>query len=274
MLVSLRNPSDLAWLDQRIARERNAKQRDRYRVVRLALAGEQTLAIVRIVARSRKFVQEWVYRYRDHGPEALTPRKQPGRKAQAAARAAGATAAAARRRPAITRQRLHAARPRRPADHGTGVRRGLQQQRRVRTAAPPGLFFAQAAAQTSQDGRGATAAVQDRFPPFARKLKDQNPGKRIRIFFQDEARVGQQGTLTRVWAPRGSRPAAIRQTEYQWVYLWAAVEPATGRMAGMITPDVNTDRMSLFLEGLSSMLDADDLAIVVLDNAGWHRAKR
>lgn len=45
-------------------------------------------------------------------------------------------------------------------------------------------------------------------------------------------------------------------------------------MAAMITPDVNTDRMSQFLGGLSSMLDRDDLAIVVLDNAGWHRAKR
>jgi transposase len=104
-------------------------------------------------------------------------------------------------------------------------------------------------------------------------LKEQNPGKRVRIFFQDEARVGQQGTLTRVWAPRGSRPRAIKQTEYKWVYLWAAVEPASGELAAMITPDVNTQRMSQFLEGLSSMLDADDLAIVVLDNAGWHRAK-
>ena len=26
----------------------------------------------------------------------------------------------------------------------------------------------------------------------------------------DEARVGQQGTLTRVWAPRGTRPRALR----------------------------------------------------------------
>ena len=104
-------------------------------------------------------------------------------------------------------------------------------------------------------------------------MKDQNPGKRIRIFFQDEARMGQQGTLTRIWARRGSRPTAIKQTEYKWVYLWAAVEPSTGEMAAMITPDVNTERMSQFLSGLSSMLAADDLAIVVLDNAGWHRAK-
>lgn len=104
-------------------------------------------------------------------------------------------------------------------------------------------------------------------------MKEENPDSRIRVFFQDEARVGQQGTLTKVWAPRGSRPTAIKQTEYKWVYLWAAIEPVTGVLAAMITPDVNTERMSQFLAGLSSMLDAGDLGLVVLDNAGWHRAK-
>jgi len=79
MLVSLHDPSDLVWFDERIACERQARVRDRYRVVRLALSGEQTKAIVRVVARSRKFVQDWVYRYRDHGREALVPVKQPGR---------------------------------------------------------------------------------------------------------------------------------------------------------------------------------------------------
>ena len=80
MLVSLRDPSDLRWLDERVAREPNAKQRDRYRAVRLALDGKQTLEIACVVARSRKFVQEWVYRYRDHGTEGLVPISQPGRR--------------------------------------------------------------------------------------------------------------------------------------------------------------------------------------------------
>ena len=80
MLVSLRDPSDLLWLDEQIAREGKAKQRDRYRAVRLALQSQETLAIAAAVARSRKFVQEWVYRYRDRGREALVAIKQPGRK--------------------------------------------------------------------------------------------------------------------------------------------------------------------------------------------------
>ena len=32
------------------------------------------------------------------------------------------------------------------------------------------------------------------------------------------ARVGQQGTLTRIWADRGSRPRAPRDTRYKWAY--------------------------------------------------------
>ena len=39
----------------------------------------------------------------------------------------------------------------------------------------------------------------------------------------DEARVGQQGTLTRVWAPRGTRPRAVRDHRRTSVYLFGAV---------------------------------------------------
>ena len=75
-----------------------------------------------------------------------------------------------------------------------------------------------------------------------------------------------------MWARTNSRPTAIRQTEYEWVYLWAAVEPATGESAAMITPTVNTGLMNRFLAGLSGMLAADEHAVLVLDNAGWHVA--
>ena len=104
-------------------------------------------------------------------------------------------------------------------------------------------------------------------------MKQAHPGKKIRILLQDEARVGQQGTLTRVWARTGSRPAMLKQTEYEWVYLWAAVDPISGDSAAMITPTVNTCLMNTFLDGLSGMLAADEHAVVVLDNAGWHVAK-
>ena len=47
--------------------------------------------------------------------------------------------------------------------------------------------------------------------------------KPLEIWFQDEARVGQQGTLTRIWAERGTRPRAPRDTRYIWSYIFGAV---------------------------------------------------
>ncbi len=41
----------------------------------------------------------------------------------------------------------------------------------------------------------------------------------IEIWHQDEARVGQQGTFTYVWADKGSRPAALRDQRRQSAYL-------------------------------------------------------
>jgi hypothetical protein len=42
------------------------------------------------------------------------------------------------------------------------------------------------------------------------------------VWFQDEACVGQQGTLTRKWARRGTRPRARRDTRYKWSYIFGA----------------------------------------------------
>ena len=47
--------------------------------------------------------------------------------------------------------------------------------------------------------------------------REAHPQERVEVWFQDEARFGQQGTLTGVWAPRGSRPRAVRQTQYDYL---------------------------------------------------------
>jgi hypothetical protein len=99
-------------------------------------------------------------------------------------------------------------------------------------------------------------------------------GVRIRVFFMDEARFGQQGTLTRVWAPRGSRPTAVKQTRYEWVYMYAAVEPATGASVALQAPHVNTGTMSVFLKMMSEELGPGDHAVVIMDQAGWHKARK
>jgi transposase len=79
MLVEVRCVEDVAELQRRVRVERNAKQRDRYRAVLLALQGEQTKSIMEKVGRSRGFVQGWVYAYRDHGLEAIRESPRSGK---------------------------------------------------------------------------------------------------------------------------------------------------------------------------------------------------
>lgn len=98
-------------------------------------------------------------------------------------------------------------------------------------------------------------------------------GGNLRVFFMDEARFGQQGTTTRMWAPRGSRPTAVKQTRYEWVYLYAAVEPATGASVALQAPLVNTGTMNVFLTMLSKELGPQDHAVLIMDQAGWHKSR-
>jgi len=79
MKVTVRREGDLERLDELIARERVAVQRDRLRAVRLALDGVEALQIAATLSRSRRFVQEWAYAYRDGGVEAVRPGKSSGR---------------------------------------------------------------------------------------------------------------------------------------------------------------------------------------------------
>jgi transposase len=96
---------------------------------------------------------------------------------------------------------------------------------------------------------------------------------RVRVMWMDEARIGQQGTLTTVWALTGSRPTAVKQTKHDWVYLYAAVEPATGFSSALLAPHVNTGTMNAFLKVLSAEVDPGDLVVLIMDQAGWHKAR-
>jgi hypothetical protein len=99
-------------------------------------------------------------------------------------------------------------------------------------------------------------------------------GKPIELWWQDEARVGQQGTLTRLWAPRGSRPLAPRDCRHDWAYIFGAVCPARGLGAALVLPHADTAAMTLHLAEISRHVTAGAHAVVVLDGAGWHKISR
>ena len=54
-------------------------------------------------------------------------------------------------------------------------------------------------------------------------------GKRLRVFFQDEARFGQKGRLCHRWWLKGQRPPGLCDQRFDWTYLFAAVEPGSIR---------------------------------------------
>jgi transposase len=103
-------------------------------------------------------------------------------------------------------------------------------------------------------------------------LPEHAKDRPIEIWFQDEARVGQKGTLTRLWARRGSRPRAVRDTRYQWAYIFGAACPARGVAAGLVMPFADTEAMNLHLAEIGRTVAPGAHAILVLDGAGWHGA--
>ena len=105
-----------------------------------------------------------------------------------------------------------------------------------------------------------------------RAAAEAHPGKRIALWFMDEARVGQKGRLCHRWWARGRRPPGRCDGRFQWAYIFAAVEPATGADVALVLPEATTAAMSLFLAELAARLPGDAHAVLVLDGAGWHSA--
>lgn len=106
-------------------------------------------------------------------------------------------------------------------------------------------------------------------------------GKPLEIWFQslprtrsgDEARVGQKGTLTRIWARKGSRPRKPRDTRYEWAYIFGAVCPERATGTALVMPYADTPAMNAHLKAIAAAVAPGGHAAVILDGAGWHGSK-
>jgi transposase len=139
----------------------------------------------------------------------------------------------------------------------------------------------------------AQASFQAEFPALVTAaLPPEAAGKPVEIWFGDEARVGQQGTLTRVWArltkgsvercstersdegKRGTRPRALRDRRFQSAYLFGAVCPERKTGAAVVMPEVGIEAMNEHLAAISQNVGVGAIAVLVLDKAGWHTSAR
>jgi len=54
--------------------------------------------------------------------------------------------------------------------------------------------------------------------------------------FKMKPRVGQRGTLSRIWAQKGSRTRLVRQQQFECAYIFGAVCPASGDSVELVMP--------------------------------------
>src|SRR3954451_1195036 len=98
-------------------------------------------------------------------------------------------------------------------------------------------------------------------------------GLPVRVMFQDEARFGRISNPRRCWAPPGVRPEVSAQVVREYEYAFAAVSPHDGTLDTLVLPAVHAEAMSVFLAEVSRR-HPGELILMVLDGAGWHKAKR
>jgi transposase len=105
-------------------------------------------------------------------------------------------------------------------------------------------------------------------------LSDRDPEdtKPVVILAQDEGRFGRISDSRACWAPKRVRPIVPKQTVRVFVYVYAAVCMALGKMTSLILPFANTEMMNLFLQEVSKDFE-DYFVIMLVDGASWHRSE-
>ena len=93
----------------------------------------------------------------------------------------------------------------------------------------------------------------------------------VEVWFQDEARVGQQGSISRTWYLKGKRPRLVKQQQFLSAYIYGAVCPAKNKSSAIFASEVSTEIMQIHLDYLSKEVEGH--AVVIMDRAGWHCAK-
>jgi transposase len=249
---------------------RNTRTWPRVRAIILAKQGDTAPQIARALGSSRRAVQAWVAAYNRGGLAALPDRPHLGR-----------APILPRDQEARFRERIDA--PPRPEDgacelRGTDIRRILEQEFAARYSLD-GVYkllhrLGYSALMPRPRHPEAHPEAQEFFKEIVVEqiaaITERHPGERVQVWHHDEARFGQQGTLTRVWARRGSRPRRPRQNGRESLDVLTAACAASGAAVGLVMPELDTAVVNLFLEQFSRQLAPGVHAVLLWDNAPYH----
>lgn len=94
----------------------------------------------------------------------------------------------------------------------------------------------------------------------------------MELWFEDEAHIGRQTTLTRMWAPCGKQPKLLSAATRQKVGMLGFVNPADGELFGDFAHPFNGETFKEFVKNfLEKKAGSDKKIVVILDNATWHK---
>ena len=106
-------------------------------------------------------------------------------------------------------------------------------------------------------------------------MQGEHPRASVEVWAGDEHRVGLKPILRRVWTPKGVRPTAAVRPRYEWVWVYGFVHPETGRTEWLLMPYVDAGSYGAALREFARAVGAGPgkRVVLVVDQAGWHKAK-
>ena len=83
----------------------------------------------------------------------------------------------------------------------------------------------------------------------------------IEVWFQDETRVGQQGSISRTWYLKGERPRLVKQQQFLSAYIYGAVCPAKDKSSAIFASEVSSEIMQIHLDCISKEIEVNHKVI-------------
>jgi hypothetical protein len=98
-------------------------------------------------------------------------------------------------------------------------------------------------------------------------------GRPVRVFSQDESRLGLLTVLHRRLMASSVQPVGPVQQVFEWFYVYDTVAPTTGERFFLELSSLNAATFQFFINAFADALP-ESLNILLLDNSGAHTAQR
>ena len=251
-------------IERRIKKESNALLRDRLRAVQLAFDGTRRYEdIAHQTGRACSSIQLWIKAFTTEGLEGLLRRKKAPGKASLMQDAKVQAAMAEGLREGRWRS-------------GPQFAAWMKQTHGIALCSTQTYYWLKKAGaalkvprpvHTKKDEAAAAAFQEGLFDALcALELPAASP---VKIWVTDEARIGLHDASRRCWGLRGIRVVKPRQQEYEWCYVYGALDVVDGDSEFQLLPTVGLALTHGFLEQIAAS-NPEAFHVVIGDRAGFH----